>query len=253
MGDRAWKVAPRRRAPTATLVLVVVTCAFFLVTWVPQTGRAWADFAAFTGLSPKVWTLVTYTLVESRFFGILFGMMWLYWVGSVVESRLGRTGFVVLYLASAASMALFGGVAATVTGKPIVVAGAYPPIDALTVVWGALHMDEEIRLYGVLPIKGKWMAAASAGFILFYYGLGNPLVGVAMCLPLLFLWFYARGSLKWMPFGVNPFTARRAKQAENRQFQAFMDDVRSREKEREERERLRKLFESSLDDPDDKR
>ena len=52
-----------------------------------------------------------------------------------------------------------------------------------------------------------------------------------------------------MAFGRVPSVAEaKAKKQDDREFQRFREDVRAREIERAEKERLRRLFESSLDD-----
>jgi hypothetical protein len=73
-----------------------------------------------------------------------------------------------------------------------------------------------------------------------------PLFGIAVATPLILAWFYGAdklpiryGLLRRLP------TTGKTKQKE---FDAFISNVRDREKEREEKERLRKLFEDSLDD-----
>lgn len=253
MGDRAWKSAPRKRPPTTTQAIVVVSSVCFLLSWL-FVGSPALDYFVFTGLNARVWTLVTYPFVfGGSFLGLLFSMLWLWFMGAAVEARMGRGGFLGLYLGSAAVFALLAGLFTSATGRGNALEGPYLPIAAVTVVWGALNPEEIIRIYCVIPIKGKWLAAITAGMVLFGYGLGVPLLGVLMVLPLAFLWLYAKNSIPGLAFAANPFLARKLKQRENKQFHSFIDDVRGREKDREERERLRKLFESSLDDPDDKR
>jgi hypothetical protein len=51
---------------------------------------------------------------------------------------------------------------------------------------------------------------------------------------------------------VPDLTPQAEKKKEDKSFSRFMDDVKAREKERAEKERLRKLFESSLDDDEKK-
>jgi len=254
MGDRAWKAAPRRRPPTTTQVIVVVSSVCFLLSWMFFSSPVWGEYLTFTGLNARVWTMVTYPFVfGGNFIGLLFSMFWLWFMGAAVEARMGRGGFLGLYLGSAAVFALLAGLFASSTGRETALTGPYLPLAAVTVVWGALNPEEIIRIYCVIPIKGKWLAAITAGMVLFGYGLGMPLYGLVMVLPLAFLWLYAKNSIPGLAFATNPFMSRKVKQRENRQFNAFIDDVRTREKDREERERLRRLFESSLEDPDDKR
>lgn len=237
-----------------TVVLIAVSSLCFLISWLPDVGTAFTEFASFDGFSPRAWNLVTYAFVfGGSFIALLFSMFWLYFMGQGVEARTGRAGFVGLYLGSALASAVFAGLAGVLLHRPVGLAGPFLPLAAVTVVWGALFPEETINLYMIIPIKGKWIAAIDVAWVFFSYGLGAPVLGVMLVLPLAFLWFYGRNQIPWLPFATNPFTARRVKNHENARFNRFVDDVRSKEKEREERERLRKLFESSLDDPDDRR
>jgi len=123
------------------------------------------------------------------------------------------------------------------------------------VMWGARNPKSLIMLYGILPLSGTVMAVLSGLSIFFSKGDRSLVYGLFAALPALLAWFYAIGKLG-VPFpsalrGSNS-KSRKEKKREQTEFNKFIDSVRDRETEREEREKLRELFERSLiDDPDD--
>jgi hypothetical protein len=68
---------------------------------------------------------------------------------------------------------------------------------------------------------------------------------------MLLSYLFASGRIPWLPYA-GPSTKYKPSKAQRAREQTFFDDVRKREQERTERERLRKLFESSFDDNDKK-
>ncbi len=48
----------------------------------------------------QVWRLITYGFLHAGFWHIFFNMLWLYWLGMLVEDRLGTREFVLFHLAS---------------------------------------------------------------------------------------------------------------------------------------------------------
>jgi len=100
----------------------------------------------------------------------------------------------------------------------------------------------------VIPITGKWIAIIDSALVLFVVGDGNPVAGIFALFPLGLAWAYAANRLPGLTFDKSPSKHSRAAKATERRDQSYYDDVFRRAKEREEQERLRKLFESSLED-----
>ena len=97
-------------------------------------------------------------------------------------------------------------------------------------------------------MRGTWIAGLTALGVVVSYGAQNPPAAIAMLLPLGLAWLFASDRL---PIGYRSgsggggsrrqrFTVvRGAKEYDD----GYFEDVKAREIEREERERLRKLFE----------
>jgi hypothetical protein len=129
----------------------------------------------------------------------------------------------------------------------------------LTVAWCFRNAGQSVNLYGILPIRAPWIAAITAASLLFSYGAVNPLLGLLAVAPLFVAMLFAQNKLPIAfgagrssgGFGFGGATSKKKVHATRAQAQydeAYYDDVLRREQERDERERLRKLFESSLKD-----
>jgi len=106
----------------------------------------------------------------------------------------------------------------------------------------------------IIPIPGWLLAWLTAAITLFGYGTAYsaPLMGAFACLHLLLAYFYASNRIPNLAYGRagGPTNYQNLKRTE-RMDKSYFDDVRKREQDRAEREKLRKLFEDSMtDDPD---
>jgi len=140
-------------------------------------------------------------------------------------------------------------VGATIVGRNQELVGLSLPLSVLTVVWCARNKNSVIYLMGVIPIAGKWLAVLDVVMVVFGLGAGAPLMGLFAALPLGIGWLYADERIPFLRYGLAP-TPTIQKKKEREEFHKYIDDVREKQKEREERDRLRKLLESSLHDDD---
>jgi len=111
----------------------------------------------------EVWQLVTYSFVEQGIIGILFGMLTLWFTGSLLEPSFGGRWLGELYLTSVIGGALLASAISFthVLGlRPDVVAtGAWAGIFGLLVAIAMIFGDQEFLLWFVLRIKAKYMVA----------------------------------------------------------------------------------------------
>jgi rhomboid family protein len=116
------------------------------------------------------WSVVTFPFVHLRVLEILFTLLTLYFFAGALESHWGGRGFIQFCAVSAA-----GGVVLSVIlwlfAGPI---GAMPlmgfegAIYGMLLAFAVLWPDMEINIWGILPVKAKWLAlfAAVVGFII---------------------------------------------------------------------------------------
>lgn len=194
-------------------------------------------------------SFLTYPFIGNSFYGLVFGGLWVWFTLGSLERGHGWTWAATL-LAAAILVFPILALALAFGGRGVNLFGALLPIAAITMVWCAENAEAEIRLMGVLPVKGKWLALIEAGAVLFGFGAVNLVAGAVFTLALGGFWLVGQGRI---PIPSLPRRVKPAETKQDREFDRYRDEIYRREKEREEKERLRKLFESSLrDDPEDK-
>ncbi len=111
----------------------------------------------------ELWQLVTYSFLNSGLLDILFGMLTLWFTGSLLETTFGAQWLVELYFTSVIGGALLAS-AITFTHvfalNPVAVAtGAWAGIFGLLIAIAMRFGDQEFLLWFVLRIKAKYMVA----------------------------------------------------------------------------------------------
>ena len=114
-------------------------------------------------LHGEVWQLLTYSFVEQGILGILFGMLTLWFTGSLLEPSFGGRWLAELYLTSVIGGAILASAISFthVLGlRPdVVAAGAWSGIFGLMIAIAMIFGDQEFLLWFVLRIKAKYMVA----------------------------------------------------------------------------------------------
>lgn len=239
-----------------TWSLLAIAAVPYLIAWlflrgtlVQLFGLDWSEI----GRNP--WSILTFPLASmgapGEIISVLFTCLWSYWVGRSLEKDTGPGLLVGIFgvLTLASSVAWILG--SLVVGANPLLAGVSLPLAALTVIWAMRNPEHTILLMMIVPVKAKYLAVITAVVTLFTAGGPSPLMGVFALLPLLLGFLYATNRIPGLRFGTTPADSVQKKKS-NEEFRRFQDEVRKKEKEREERERLRKLFEASLIDDKDK-
>jgi hypothetical protein len=122
----------------------------------------------------QIWRLVTWIFIEIQGIppgtNLFFGGMVLFFIGPDLYYGWGATRFLGHYIGIAAA----SGLATCVVGRfwPEVWAGDYftmwPAVDAMLIAWAALHPSREIRLFLVLPARGRSLIIAIMGLTLLF-------------------------------------------------------------------------------------
>lgn len=121
----------------------------------------------------RFWTLLTYMFMHADIWHLLFNMLWLYWMGQIFEEFLGNKRILGLYLLGGLSGAVLfiacynifpaftqSGALAVVT-----VIGASASVMAIIAGAATITPNYTIMLFGLIPIKLKWIA-------IFYVAMG---------------------------------------------------------------------------------
>jgi len=160
-----------------TKVIIALNALTFLAGLLRLPIMEWLAFYAPSSLA-RPWTILTYPLISSDIFGLLFYGLWLYFVGSSLERSWG-TRFYGLYFAAMAAITASGmslGAALLLHGSAFPIQPTMP-LAALTVAFCMLNPDLEIRLWGIIPILAKWLAVGEVLILFFVHFSIHPLMG----------------------------------------------------------------------------
>jgi membrane associated rhomboid family serine protease len=122
-----------------------------------------------------VWQAVTYPIVVvgMGLLSLLFALLTIWFFGSRVEDDRSGRWLMEYFFAATIGGALVATVISYTVGRwvnalspdnPIAAAGLWPAVMAILVAFAHFHGEEEIRLYFVLRVKAKYVAALYLGF-----------------------------------------------------------------------------------------
>ena len=112
----------------------------------------------------RPWTFITYMFVHAGFLHVLFNMIALFFFGPPVEERLGPSGFIKYYLACG----LGGAALSFVFALHTMIVGASGAIYGIMLAYALWWPDSPIYIWGILPVKAKWLLLAFIGLDLFF-------------------------------------------------------------------------------------
>lgn len=129
---------------------------------------------AFPGLLPYLaltpaqvlmqpWTLVTYMFVHDGFLHVLLNMLGLFFFGPVLEERWGGREFLKFYL-----VAGLGAAALSLLFPHAPIVGASGAVYGVMVAFAMYWPDNPIYIYGIFPVKAKWLVGGMVALSLFY-------------------------------------------------------------------------------------
>jgi membrane associated rhomboid family serine protease len=150
-----------------TTIIGVITYLFAQPNFVEPIIREY--FAAPTFL-PKLlfrfWTPFTYMFFHDGLLHILFNMLWLYWIGKILEEFINGKKFTFIFLGGGIAGALFYIIcynlfpAFSNSAEFSSIVGASAGVTAVVVATAVLLPDFTISLLLIGPVKLKWLAVA---------------------------------------------------------------------------------------------
>lgn len=109
------------------------------------------------------WTPLTYMFVHQRFFHLLFNMLGLFFFGPPLEERWGSSEFLKFYLICGV-----GGAVLSLLMPQYPIIGASAAVYGVMVAYAMYWPDNPIYIWGILPVKAKWLVTFFIGMSLFY-------------------------------------------------------------------------------------
>lgn len=165
---------------------------FFLVVADPVKTRAIFAFIPRQALTAP-WSFVTYQFLHAGPVGLFLGALSLWILGSALEAEWGTGEFTVFWLVAT----LGGSLSAWAVGTPLTSDPFVVPVSMLF-AYAFLFPEMQFLMFFVVPVKVKWIAWLTAGFLAWGLvgdwssrGLGPALVRLAGA-SAGFLFFWAR-------------------------------------------------------------
>ena len=171
-GFRRGFSRPTFTIPSGVKLLVIINIVVFILT--ELSGQRNMLFSSF-GLVPnqvwtnfKVWQLFTYLFVHGGFLHIFFNMFVLWMFGKDLEMQWGKNEFLLFYFTCGIGAGLMTVLFSVNSIVPIV--GASGAIYGLLVAYGFTYPNRMVYLYGLFPLKVKYMVLG-LGVIAFFASL----------------------------------------------------------------------------------
>jgi membrane associated rhomboid family serine protease len=135
------------------------------------------------------WTVVTYMFVHAWLAHLAFNMFTLWMFGPRLEHEWGTRTFVWFYL----WCGLGGAIAHLVFAQHSSVVGASGAISGVLVAYALRWPDEEVYLFGVIPMRSRWLIAAMLAMnIIFALSPGSRIDWTAHLGGMAFGWIFLR-------------------------------------------------------------
>ena len=186
------------RMTRAVQALIAITVAIYFLQVAALGDRDVWNWLAFerSDLTHSLWTVVTYAFVHFGFWHILFNMYNLWIFGPRVEQLWSPGRFVAFYL----WCALGGVMGHLMFGGGGMLMGASASVMGVMLAYAMHWPDDELLLFGVLPMKVKWLVAIlvvanviqGVGSFTMSGASGSSVAYTAHLGGLAFAWFYLR-------------------------------------------------------------
>ena len=149
--------------------LLIANAVVFLVDMVagPHLIMRWLGFAP-SEILARPWGFFTYMFVHADFWHLFVNMLGLFFFGPPLEERFGSNEFIKFYVICG-----LGGAALSLLFSPANVIGASAAVGGVMVAFAMFWPDAPIHLWGIIPVKAKWLVGFFVAFSL-VQGFGRP-------------------------------------------------------------------------------
>ena len=141
--------------------LLIANVAMFMVTYFLPDVRAWLGFRPASILF-RPWGLLTYMFVHGGFWHMLFNMLGLFFFGPPLEERFGSREFIKYYIICGLGGALLSFLFAFNSS----IVGASAAVYGIMLAFAMNWPDSPIYIWGIFPVKAKWLVIILAAFSL---------------------------------------------------------------------------------------
>ncbi len=190
--------------------LLILNAVVFVIT--PLAFPAFWRFLAFVPAEILIrpWTPFTYMFVHGSFFHLFFNMLALFFFGPPLEQRWGSSIFLRFYLLTG-----FSGAVLSLLFPNQAIVGASGAIYGIMVAFAMYWPDNPIYIWGIFPVKAKWLVGGLVALSLIGSAGGMAGSGVAHLAHLggaLSAFLYLRSSWGPSEYGSTPRRPRKPRQ-----------------------------------------
>ena len=136
--------------------LLIANAAIFLLMWVTGSAGFFVEWFAFrpSRILTRPWGALTYMFLHAGFWHVFINMLMLFFFGLPLERRWGSREFIKYYLVCG-----LGGVALSFLFQSSSIIGASAAVYGVMVAFAMTWPDAPIYIWGIFPVKAKWLAA----------------------------------------------------------------------------------------------
>jgi membrane associated rhomboid family serine protease len=182
--DSFWNALKRGfyRMPHVIRTLIAINTVVFVI--MALSGSYAQVIIQYFALDPELgtaltqpWRLVTYMFLHGSGFHLLFNMLWLWWMGRMVEESIGPRSFSVLFFGSGIGGALFHIALSFLYGTNFVV-GASGAVFGVMVAFAYLYPRIPIMLLLLPPIEARFVVAGIIVLDVLLLGSGDAIARI---------------------------------------------------------------------------
>ncbi len=136
--------------------LLIANAAIFLLMWITGSAGFFVEWFAFrpSRILTRPWGALTYMFLHAGFWHVFINMLMLFFFGLPLERRWGSREFIKYYLVCG-----LGGVALSFLFQSSSIIGASAAVYGVMVAFAMTWPDAPIYIWGIFPVKAKWLAA----------------------------------------------------------------------------------------------
>ena len=136
--------------------LLIANGAIFLLMWITGSAAFFVEWFAFrpSRILTRPWGALTYMFLHAGFWHVFINMLMLFFFGAPLERRWGSREFVKFYL-----LCGLGGVVLSFFFQSSSIIGASAAVYGLMLAFAMTWPDAPIYIWGIFPVKAKWLAA----------------------------------------------------------------------------------------------
>ena len=153
--------------------LLIANIVIFILTSIFPSAAAYLSFQP-ARIVVQPWGVLTYMFVHANFWHLFFNLLALFFFGPPIEERWGSREFTKYYLICGLGGAALSFLFAFYAG----VVGASAAVYGVMLAFAMLWPDAPIYIWGIFPIKAKWLIIGLAALSLFS-AVGGSADGVA--------------------------------------------------------------------------